>query len=205
MFSYTFPASAAVWGCVAFLLSHRSRATFIEPAVDTNLSQAVKFVFQCSRIQRSLPARRWLRLSLKLNLVLSESLQVFPSQLRDCTPAQQDDITAGSKLLQDLVLKLTGVTTRLAIMENGEGGMETGGQGDAEQPDLPLRRSQLRYKAPLPPLPATVITTSPDWSPAAETLQGVREFYNCNMTRTHRTTYKTSIYIFKKWSHRKCK
>lgn len=47
MFSYTFPASAAVWGCVAFLLSHQSRATFIEPAVDTNLSQAVKFVFQC--------------------------------------------------------------------------------------------------------------------------------------------------------------
>lgn len=161
--------------------------------------------FSVSQIQRSLPARRWLRLSLKLNLVLSESLQVFLSQLRDCTPAQQDDITAGSKLLQDLVLKLTGVTTRLAIMENGEGGMETGGQGDAEQPDLPLRRSQLRYKAPLPPLPATVITTSPDWSPAAETLQGVREFYNCNMTRTHRTTYKTSIYIFKKWSYRKCK
>lgn len=129
MFSYTFPASAAVWGCVAFLLSHQSRATFIEPAVDTNLSQAVKFVFQCSRIQRSLPARRWLRLSLRLNLVLSESLQVFLSQLRDCTPAQQDDITAGSKLLQDLVLKLTGVTTRLAIMENGEGGDGNGRAG----------------------------------------------------------------------------
>lgn len=85
--------------------------------------------FSVSQIQRSLPARRWLRLSLKLNLVLSESLQVFPSQLRDCTPAQQDDITAGSKLLQDLVLKLTGVTTRLAIMENGEGGDGNGRAG----------------------------------------------------------------------------
>ena len=49
--------------------------------------------------------------------------------------------------------------------------METGWQGDAEQPDLPLQRSQLPYKTPPPPLPATVITTSPDWSRTGETLQ----------------------------------
>ena len=75
------------------------------------------------------------------------------------------------KLLQNLVLNINWSNYTTSYNGKWRRGMETAWQGDAEQPDLPLQRSQLPYKTPPPPLPATVITTSPDWSRTGETLQ----------------------------------